>query len=85
VNRPAASSRSPPTTALGRSRGGWTTKVHLACEQGQKVLAIVVTAGRRGDSPQFPAGLSAVIHTTCEYASACSSTYPAASVLLPIP
>lgn len=30
-----------------------TTKVHLACEQGQKPLAIVVTAGQRGDSPQF--------------------------------
>jgi transposase len=30
-----------------------TTKVHLACEQGRKPLAIVVTAGQRGDSPQF--------------------------------
>jgi transposase len=27
--------------------------VHLACEQGQKPLAIVVTAGQRGDAPQF--------------------------------
>ncbi|WBB76911.1 IS5 family transposase [Micromonospora sp. WMMD1128] len=39
--------------ALGRSRGGLTTKVHLACEQGQKPLSIVLTAGQRGDSPQF--------------------------------
>jgi transposase len=38
---------------LGRSRGGWTTKTHLACEQGRKVLAVVVTGGQRGDSPQF--------------------------------
>jgi hypothetical protein len=38
---------------LGRSRGGLTTKVHLACEQGQKPLSIVITAGQRGDSPQF--------------------------------
>jgi len=30
-----------------------TTKVHLACEQGQKPLALVITAGQRGDSPQF--------------------------------
>ena len=45
---------------LGRSRGGWTTKLHLACEQGQKVLAIVVTAGQRGDSPQFPVVLDAI-------------------------
>ena len=38
---------------LGRSRGGLTTKVHLACEQGQKPLSIVITAGQWGDSPQF--------------------------------
>ncbi|MFI8219901.1 IS5 family transposase [Streptomyces sp. NPDC085932] len=38
---------------LGRSRGGFTTKLHLAIEQGQKPMSIVVTAGQRGDSPQF--------------------------------
>ncbi len=43
----------PADHALGRSRGELTTKVHLACEQGQKPLSIVLTAGQRGDSPQF--------------------------------
>jgi transposase len=43
----------PGDHALGRSRGGLTTKLHLACEQGQKPLSIVLTAGQRGDSPQF--------------------------------
>lgn len=43
----------PPDHGLGRSRGGWTTKIHLACEQGRGPLAVVVTAGHRGDSPQF--------------------------------
>jgi hypothetical protein len=43
----------PADHALGRSRGGLTTKLHLSCEQGQKPLSIVVTAGQRGDSPQF--------------------------------
>jgi transposase len=43
----------PADHALGRSRGGLTTKTHLACEQGQKTLATVLTAGQRGDSPQF--------------------------------
>ncbi|WP_406840859.1 IS5 family transposase [Streptomyces sp. AHU1] len=38
---------------LGRSRGGFTTKLHLAVEQGQKPMSIVVTAGQRGDSPQL--------------------------------
>lgn len=43
----------PADHALGRSRGGLTTKVHLGCEQGQKPLSIVLTGGQRGDSPQF--------------------------------
>ena len=50
----------PDDHALGRSRGGWTTKVHLACEQRQKPLSIVITAGQRGDSPQFQAVLEAI-------------------------
>nr|WP_236570841.1 IS5 family transposase [Streptomyces sp. GF20] len=37
----------------GRSRGGFTTKLHLAVEQSQKPLSIVVTTGQCGDSPQF--------------------------------
>ncbi|MEV6655166.1 IS5 family transposase [Streptomyces sp. NPDC051219] len=43
----------PDDHGLGRSRGGLTTKIHLAVEQGQKPMSIVITAGQRGDSPQF--------------------------------
>ncbi|TDU73502.1 DDE family transposase [Streptomyces sp. KS 21] len=43
----------PGDHGLGRSRGGFTTKLHLAVEQGQKPMSIVITAGQRGDSPQF--------------------------------
>ncbi|MFJ1811305.1 MULTISPECIES: IS5 family transposase [unclassified Streptomyces] len=43
----------PGDHGLGRSRGGFTTKLHLAVEQGQKPMSFVVTAGQRGDSPQF--------------------------------
>lgn len=43
----------PADHGLGKSRGGWTTKVHAVCEQGQKLMGMVVTAGQRGDSPQF--------------------------------
>lgn len=50
----------PADHGLGRSRGGLTTKLHLACEQGQKPLAIVLTAGQRGDSPQFTTVLEAI-------------------------
>jgi transposase len=50
----------PGDHGLGRSRGGLTTKVHLACEQLQKPLSIVITAGQRGDSPQFQAVLERI-------------------------
>jgi len=50
----------PADHGLGRSRGGWTTKVHLACEQGQKLLAMVITGGQRGDSPQLIPVLAAI-------------------------
>jgi transposase len=43
----------PADHGLGRSRGGWTTKLHLAVEQGRKPLSLVITGGQRGDSPQF--------------------------------
>jgi transposase len=50
----------PADHGLGRSRGGLTTKLHLGCEQGQKPLSIVITAGQRGDSPQFQAVLDGI-------------------------
>ncbi|WP_372490947.1 transposase [Actinomadura terrae] len=46
--------------ALGRSRGGLWTKVHLACEQSQKPLSLVVTAGQRGDASQFEAVMARI-------------------------
>jgi transposase len=43
----------PADHALGRSRGGLSTKVHRAREQGRKTLATTLTAGQAADSPQF--------------------------------
>ena len=34
--------------------------MHLACEQRQKPLSVIVTAGQRGDSPQFQVVLEAI-------------------------
>ncbi|MFE9783300.1 IS5 family transposase [Streptomyces sp. NPDC005775] len=48
-----AESQSSPDHGLGRSRGGLTTKVHLAVEHGQKPLSFLITAGQRHDSPEF--------------------------------
>ncbi|MFD0479957.1 hypothetical protein ACFQ0B_76345 [Nonomuraea thailandensis] len=37
-----------------------STKLHLATEQGRRALSIVLTAGQRGDSPQFTAVLEGI-------------------------
>ncbi|MCM6774330.1 IS5 family transposase [Nocardia sp. CDC159] len=50
----------PVDHALGRSRSGWTTKLHLACEQGCRLLSALITPGQTGDSPQMTAVLDAI-------------------------
>jgi len=39
--------------ALGRSRGGLTTKLHLAVDGRGLSMAVVLTAGRAGDNPHL--------------------------------
>ncbi|WP_406840950.1 IS5 family transposase [Streptomyces sp. AHU1] len=39
----------PDDHALGRSRGGLTTKIHLSCDGRGRPLAILLTPGRRND------------------------------------
>ncbi|WP_067717909.1 IS5 family transposase [Nocardia yamanashiensis] len=60
VEPPGGVEVEPDDHALGRSRGGWSTKTHLATEQGRKTLSIVITAGQCGDSPQFTAVLDGI-------------------------
>lgn len=43
----------PPDHALGRSRGGFGTKIHLVCESHGFILAIHVTAGQSHESKAF--------------------------------
>jgi transposase len=60
ARRDPAAQAEPPEHALGRSRGGWGTKLHLACENGLKPLSMLLTGGQAGDSPQLPAVLEAI-------------------------
>lgn len=55
----------PDDHALGRSGGGNTTKIHLACEQGQRPLSLLVTPGQWGDAPQFQAVLGGIAVARC--------------------
>ncbi|MGW3714374.1 IS5 family transposase [Streptomyces albogriseolus] len=43
----------PQDHALGRSRSGLSTKVHLASDSHARPLALRVTAGQAGDAPAF--------------------------------
>jgi hypothetical protein len=45
----------PDDHAIGRSRGGLTTKVHLVADGNCRPLAFVLTAGQAGDAPTFTA------------------------------
>lgn len=47
-----------PDEALGRSRGGFTTKIHLRCEGDGKPVTVAVTAGQGHDSQGAPVLMS---------------------------
>src|SRR5262249_9383708 len=51
---PASAQRpEPEDQALGRSQGGFGTKVHLACDSHGIILAVVLTAGQRHETQGF--------------------------------
>ncbi|MFG2352073.1 IS5 family transposase [Streptomyces phaeochromogenes] len=50
----------PEDHALGRSRGGLSTKVHLASDSRARPLGIHVTAGQAGDAPAFEAVMARI-------------------------
>jgi hypothetical protein len=56
----AAGARRPtdgehPDEALGRSQGGFGTKIHLRAEGGGKPIAVLITAGQRHEQTVFEA------------------------------
>ncbi|MFD6133518.1 IS5 family transposase [Streptomyces diastaticus] len=50
----------PEDHALGRSRGGLSTKVHLASDSRARPLSMHVTAGQAGDAPAFEAVMAGI-------------------------
>ncbi|MFD5586618.1 IS5 family transposase [Streptomyces sp. NPDC127063] len=60
LKRGAARTGEPADHALGRSRGGLSTKVHLAADGRARPLALTVTAGQAGDAPAFATVMSRI-------------------------
>ncbi|WP_406458428.1 IS5 family transposase [Streptomyces sp. NBC_00876] len=56
----AAGARKGGSPALGRSRGGLTSKIHLACDALGRPLAFTVTGGNTNDCTQFTAVMDAI-------------------------
>jgi transposase len=50
----------PPDEALGRSKGGFSTKVHLCCDGKGRPLSVVFTGGQRHESTQLEAVLDEI-------------------------
>lgn len=50
----------PPDHAIGRSRGGLTTKSHLVCDGRGRALAFVLTGGQVADAIMLPATLGEI-------------------------
>jgi transposase len=47
--------RGPQAQAIGRSRGGWTTKIHATVDDRGRPLTFALSAGQRHDLPFAPA------------------------------
>lgn len=43
----------PADHALGRSRGGLSTKIHALTDAGTRPVTVILTAGQAGDNPQL--------------------------------
>lgn len=50
----------PADHALGRSRGGWGTKVHLVCDRAGNPLGLHLTGGQEQEVMYLDAALAAV-------------------------
>lgn len=50
----------PADHAIGRSRGGLTTKIHHLCDGKMRPLVMLIGPGQGGDSPMFPYLLAAL-------------------------
>ncbi|ATL25614.1 Mobile element protein [Streptomyces formicae] len=68
---PSACNRSPkegqhwPGEAIGRARGGLTTKIHLTCDGHGRPLAFTLTAGNVNDYTQFEAVMARIRIARC--------------------
>jgi transposase len=50
----------PDHHALGTSRGGWSTKTHVAIDRHRGVLSFLITPGQQADSPQMATVLDGI-------------------------
>ena len=54
------STRNGVENGLGRSRGGYSTKIHIVCEPKGIPLGVTVTHGQKSEAPEFPNVMDAI-------------------------
>ena len=54
------SAKNATKNALGRSKGGYSTKIHIASDARGNVLAVTATPGEAGETPELPNLLSQI-------------------------
>lgn len=54
----------PADHALGRSRGGWTTKIHALTDEFCRPLTLMLTPGQAGDNPMLAPLIDIYVNTT---------------------
>ena len=52
--RRAGEKRGQAAQGLGRCRGGFSTKIHLACADERTPVAVLLTPGQDAEAPTFP-------------------------------
>ena len=52
ISTPLGRKRAPEDQALGRSRGGLSTKIHMVVRGLRCPVRFTLTAGQKGDAPQ---------------------------------
>ena len=71
-----ANDRKSGREAIGRSRGGLTTKIHLAADQRCRPVARLTTPGQHGDCPQFIPLMNAIRYPAARSGQATAAARP---------
>ena len=72
----------PADHALGHSRGGWTTKSHVAVDASGRLRSVIVTPGQAGENPRLFDVLEATGARVCRVVADKAYSHPSTRAAL---